>query len=448
MKIPIIFLKKDNTPPKMIIFLFSCGDGNDSINTNLFYLKEKHHRIWLFFFYHPFRTAPKKMMRKTISSLALLIALFTTDPVHSNMVFPVSTEMQIGKIRNLVDRAPKGIFLTVGAERAFRGASLFEKIEHLIIIDISPEITRYNKINIELLRASTKEEYKTLRWTSSFLKWQEISQFLTKDDFDWWNNTVRNQKGYSIPEELNKFGFVLDHRKYLNIHKKLMSLYPKVSKFYNEREKIFLKHVSWSEIEKHQKRNKELLTKDEFDWWDKERGIKDSCVSVFIEDPSQSVDLGQIIDYKSGNYLFDDKLYERLHSLVLTNKIMIVQLDLTKESDLNEVIKKIQALNTNLALLDLDNLYFYDYMGEIKFRWALDKLIKLGTKDSILILMHNYKQAACAQFSIYIGFTFENIKNWPNGVFVDTLFERLSTDLVPLLDGRLYEKGDTLPLTP
>jgi len=64
--------------------------------------------------------------------LVLLITLITSAFVNAK-VFPVSMEMQIGKIKNLVDRSPVGIYLTVGGERAFRGASLFEITDRLII---------------------------------------------------------------------------------------------------------------------------------------------------------------------------------------------------------------------------------------------------------------------------------------------------------------------------
>jgi hypothetical protein len=158
------------------------------------------------------------------------------------------------------------------------------------------------------------------------------------------------------------------------------------------------------------------------------------------------VDLGQIIDYKSGNYLFDDMLYHRLHRLVLEHKITVMQTDLTKRADIDALIKLIKNFKSQLAILDLDNLFLYDYMGEEKFRFTLSKLLDLGAKDSILILMNNYKQYACAQFSIYVGFTFENVRHWPNKVFFNVFMDNLPSPVVPLLDGRLYQGKDELPL--
>lgn len=333
-----------------------------------------------------------------------------------------------------------------GGERAFRGASMFVEIEQLVIVDISEEIIRFNTINIELLKAKNKETYKYLRWEAALLDWQKISKILTKEDFIWWNVNVRNIKGYGLPEELNKYGSAVSYQKYFTIREKLMTIYPEVSAKFNAQEQVFLKNVVWNDIVKLQKNNQNNLTEHEFVGFAAEREDKGSCVFKFINEPQQSIDLGQFIDYKSGNYLFDDNLYKRLHDLVLKNKIIIVNADLTKLEDVNLLITRIRSLNTVLALLDLDNLYVYEYMGEEKFRIALDKLLTFGSKDSILILMHNYQEYACAQFSIYVGFTFENVRAWPKRVFFDEFINNLSAEMFPLIDGRLYTGKDVLPL--
>jgi hypothetical protein len=69
-----------------------------------------------------------------------------------------------------------------------------------------------------------------------------------------------------------------------------------------------------------------------------------------------------------------------------------------------------------------------------------------GSQRSVLILMHNYKHYSCAQFSIYLGFTFENIRTWPKNSFFDNFINSLPAELYPLIDGRLYEGNDKLPL--
>lgn len=374
--------------------------------------------------------------------LGLLIVLIS--PVFAeNKVFPVSTEMQIGRIKNLVDRAPKGIYLTVGGERAFRGASMFEAIDHLVIFDISPDIVRFNTINIELLKALNKEDYKRLRWEGTFTEWQKVSDTLTEDDFKWWDENVRNFKGYDLPERLNRYG---SGSRYFKIRKKLMALFPKVSKKFNNYDKIFLTYVTWSDIENLQTDSKDPLTKEEFEWFDQEKKFPQSCVQQLIDNPTQAMDWGQVIDYKSGNYLFDDKLYQRLHKLASDQKITVIQTDLTKAADVDLLATTIKKLQANLAIIDLDNLYRYGYIGEHKFRMALAKFLDLGTKDSVLILMSNYKDYPCGvQFQIYVGFTFENVRHWPDDPFFEAFINSLPSDVLPLLDGRLYEGNDELP---
>jgi hypothetical protein len=379
-------------------------------------------------------------MKKLIS---LLISLCVSTFANANeRVFPISTEMHIGRIRSLIDRAPEGIYLTVGGERAFRGASMFEGIQHLIIVDISPTIIRYNKINIELLKAPNKEDYKHLRWKSSFSEWQKTSEGLTKEDFEWWHQNIRNMKGYDIPERLNKNG---ESNNYVKIRQKLMAVYPKVAKKFDNYEKVFLTHITWPEIEAYQKDSKDPLTKEEFENFDAERKMPHSCVKNFIDNPSTAVEWGHVIDYKAGNYLFDERLYQKLHNLVLENKITLLQADLAQVKDLDKVTAVLQKLEANLAILDLDNLYEYGYMGEEKFRIALNTLIKHGSQSSILILMNNYKSYGCAQFSIYVGFTFENISFWPKESFFGVLINNLPSDVYPLLDCKLYEGKDELP---
>ncbi len=320
---------------------------------------------------------------------------------------------------------------------------MFDGIEHLIIFDVSPVIIRYNKINIELLKSTNKESYKNLRWDSNFSEWENISKNLTEEDFKWWNENIRNIKGYDLPESLNRYGVA---NRYIKVRQKLMAIFPKVSRKFNNYDKEFLTNVSWSDIEKFQQDSKDPLTKEEFEWFDQEKKYPESCVQKFINNPSQAVDWGQVIDYRAGNYLFDDKLYKRLHDLVLKNGILVVQADLTKGTGINLIVNEIKKLRSKIAILDMDNLYRYEYMGEEKFRIALLKLLDLGTKDSILILMSNYKDYPCAQFSIYVGFTFDNVRRWPTDPFFDVFINSLPSDILPLLDGRLYEGKDELPL--
>src|SRR5690606_1173276 len=161
-----------------------------------------------------------------------------------------------------------------------------------------------------------KEQYRFLRWESEFSDWQKISNVLTSDDFTWWSDHIRNIKGYDVPEVINKTGHAPSNR-YVELRTKLLEIYPKISSKFNNRKNVFLEHVTWEDIEGNQKSIKASISKELFGYFDEERKLPNSCVMKFIKDPSTAVDWGQIIDYKSGNYLFDDKLYERLHRLAV-----------------------------------------------------------------------------------------------------------------------------------
>ncbi len=375
--------------------------------------------------------------------LLMLMLLCSQHTLADDEVFPISTEIQIGKIRNLLERAPeKGIYVTVGGERAFRGASMYSGIDHLIIFDIAPDIIKFNSINIKLLKAVDKEVYKILRWSSTFDEWKKMDASLLEDDFKWWSDRIRNIKGYDLPEKLNKTG---SSTQYIRIREKLMSIYPKVSAKYNNRVRTFLTYVTWDDIAQNQIGSKDPLSKDEFEYFNLERKSESSCVQKFIDEPSTTVDWGNIIDYKSGNYLFDDKLYKRLHDLALQNKITVLKLNLSEDEGLKLMIDTVKLLKSKIAVMDLDNLYLYEYMGESNYRKAINTLLPFGESSSVLIMMHNYKSFSCAQFSMYLGFTFEHVKTWQQQPFLDNFIHSIPQEIYPLLDGRLYESKDELP---
>jgi hypothetical protein len=381
-------------------------------------------------------------MKQLTFILILFINLTCSVYCGNSTAVPLSTEIQIGRIKTLIDRAPKGTFLTVGGERAFREASMFEGIDYLVIFDISPEIMKFIAINKELLKAPDKEKYKHLRWEATLQEWKEVSNVLSKDDFKWWNDNVRNSKRYNLSEKLNRYG---QENTFLKIRNKLMSIFPQVSKKFDNYDQVYLNHVTWQDIEKFQNESKDPLTKQEFDWFDQERKSQCSYVYQFIQNPNLALNWGQIIDYRAGNYLFHDGLYQRLHRLTKENKILFIQIDLTKQEDVARLIETIKKLESTLAVVDLNNLYLYEYMGEDKFRKALSQLLDLGTKESILILMNNYLNHPFAQFSIYMGFTFEHVRTWQTDAFLTVFLRSLPYYIFPLLDGRLYVVNDELP---
>lgn len=369
----------------------------------------------------------------------IVLAIMLASPAKAS-VFPVSTEIQIGKIMHYLKNVPRGTLLTVGGERAFREASMFENIENLVIVDIADEIIQFNNINIKLLKTPKLAKYKYLRWDASFKEWKEFDASLSENDFTFWQKYVRNIEFYPLPEELNRYGHSKYFKQYERVLTSLMLYYPKHAAKFNNLPKVFLKNVEFHELG-----SPNHLTAD-FSWFATERKDKDSCVNTYINNPREAVDLGRIIDYKTGNYLFDDSLYGRLHGLAMSNKITIIKTDLRSDEDIQKLYNKVKSLG-KLAVLDLDNLFYADYLGEEDYQKVVTKFLDLGYENSLLLAMWNYKQFACGQFSVYLGFTFENASNWQNTPFLHKFLEseNTSAELLPLLDGKLLTGKEKLP---
>src|SRR5689334_21034314 len=134
------------------------------------------------------------MFKNSFLAAILLLSLFSTQGLcdfsrvqnlqkalpleeskHSFSVFIISTEMVIGRARPILEKAPSGLFVTVGSERGFRGASMAPGTTHLLLLDFSPSIVRFNRMNAELLKAPTLREYRKLRWDSSYQDWVKFA---------------------------------------------------------------------------------------------------------------------------------------------------------------------------------------------------------------------------------------------------------------------------------
>ncbi|MBL8676975.1 MAG: hypothetical protein JNJ47_06110 [Alphaproteobacteria bacterium] len=84
-------------------------------------------------------------------------------------------------------------------------------------------------------------------------------------------------------------------------------------------------------------------------------------------------------------------------------------------------------------------------MGQEVYNEVLKKFLPYGQDTSVLISMSNYKDYACAQFQLYIGFTFENIRQWPPFFYMQSFIDTLPKGLLDLIDGRVYEKDEHPP---
>lgn len=157
----------------------------------------------------------------------VLMLIPSISHAEDNKIFPISTEFQIGKIKHMIEQVPPGVLISVGSEHSFRSASMMPHVTHVYLLDISPEIIRFNQINIALLKASTRQVYCHLRWNASYEEWKNLDASLISEDFKWWQAYVRNleKMSYPLPEALNKFKGLPYAQKFIKMREKLLAFY-------------------------------------------------------------------------------------------------------------------------------------------------------------------------------------------------------------------------------
>jgi hypothetical protein len=402
--------------------------------------------------------------QKSLSTLDSIQPQFEkSSKVPSFEVFLTSTEMQISRAKPIIDQAPEGLYVTVGAERGFRAASMSPRVTQLLLLDISPKVIRYNKINIELLKASSLEEYKRLRWHSSLEAWLDFAKntekklktkvVISKDDFEWWNKNVRDLDSYSyypLPEMLNRFGKDILVDRFLEIQTKLEKLMDEVQKAGGlvTRNKVFYtdSFEEWNHYGEKVGSNIRLSV-DEWTWWRKYVGNgKDyAYAQEWSKDPKFVLDYGKIIDFKSGNYLYHPALFEKLHRMVLKNQIATLLVDLSIQKNVSVLVSHLKSSGLSLSVLDLDNSYDSYYMGEQAYMAVVNEMTKVAKPASILLVMRNFKEYASGQFSIYLGFQFENVRRWPATFHLPEFFKKVPHEVIDLMNGRLFEVGEMPP---
>lgn len=386
--------------------------------------------------------------------IALLLTLaLPHNAVCANKVFPISTEFQLGKIKPMLERAPEGVYISVGGERSFRGASMAPQVTRVYMLDIAPEIIHFNKINKELLKAPNRETYLNLRWKAPYDEWKKLNLNLTPEDFKWWEHNIRTLKNmnYAFPEILNRFEGDPSARNFIKMWDKLSFVYQSLKNkdTQDQPERQFIESLTLDQLKALEKKLtiSTGITPEDWEEWTKIKKDKESdCMFAhWFENPAQAVDLGQVVDYKSGNYLFDDKLYAKLHDLAMKGLLMVVKIDLTDKKQLDTFVKILNDNKDTISVLDLNNLYRKEYIGDKNYKHIINNLLVFGKDHSLLLVMNNYKDYACADFQIYIGFTFENIVHWPPLFQIQPFFDTLPKPLLDVMDGRIYEKEETPP---
>ena len=241
---------------------------------------------------------------------------------------------------------------------------------------------------------------------------------LSQDDFTWWEKSVRDYKSFSypIPELLNRFGKDILVDEFHVIHKK--------------------------------RKEKVDLNAEESAWWEKYAKITEppGYASAWVKDENTAFDIGSVIDFRTGNYLYDEKLYENLRKLAIKDRIFSFKMDLSNREHVIQLARSIDQSHLKISVLDLDNAFIKEYLGQENYHSILEALRGVVQPDSILLAMHNYKNFGAAQFQTYIGFRFSNVAKWPKKFMMQDFFFTLPKELFDLISGRLYEEFEMPPL--
>ena len=362
-------------------------------------------------------------------------------PVTDWPTFMISTEMSLKDASSIFEKAPPGLVISVGTERAFQGVALSPNATHALLMDYDTKIIQFNRINIELLKAPTLSEYRFLRWLADYEAWQEFIKeskvteiTLSREDFDWWLANVRNIKavGNIRMEYINRYGRDVYYEKFIHTYNTILA------KPLDKHTRDFLlakgTYLDWRKADL-------SLNEDDWQWWEtfilNSQFFTATEAKNWLEDSSDVIDILTFRNLKKGNYLFDEGLYQKLHELALSKRIAVCQLDIRDKEHVGKLLSAITASGVTLSLVDLDNIYMAGYTGtDNAYYDFVAELLPLGTDASILLAM-----GFGAKFESYFGFSFENFRHWPKEFRIENLVQdnRKSLDM---LNGRLFVRQE------
>lgn len=315
------------------------------------------------------------------------------EPKKGVGIFALTTEIEIGKMRDLLSNAPRGLYATLGGDRAFRAAALLEHIRALLIFDVDARTVRFNQINARLLKAKDLKQYRHLRWDAPYSEWLLVDKSLTKDDYNFWQRHVvalddTNPNVLALSERLNRYQSDLVSQRFNKLH-------AEIAKGVN-------------------------LSEQDMDWYTK-ISAQNPCAKLYLADVNKPfIDASSYMRYKEGNYLFDEKLFERLRNLAVNNLIFSVPAQLADYRTQDAIIAAFKEYNVNVSVLDLDNGFLASYLGSEAYDRLVKGLLPFGTDESLLVAMANMHTAksrykvnqACSHtyFNVYVGFTFKYIQ--------------------------------------
>jgi len=215
----------------------------------------------------------------------------------------------------ILEKTINGVYLTVGTERAFIAAALSPSAEHVVILDYNPNITIYNNINIELLKASYSPKMSVPEMRSRYLHLR-----FDADESEWIEtfSHLSNADGRVFQAE---------------------------------------------EI------------REQYQFWKKQH--RSSEFTYFNKIPGTS----ELAPFKNANYLYDNRLFEKVQNLAVENKIHSFVADLTDLQSTGKFLTEMNSAGEKISVFDISNAWYEQYLGRKK----ISELIRLMNHDQVLL---------------------------------------------------------------
>lgn len=238
-------------------------------------------------------------------------------------------ELVPARMLSITKFAPFGVYFGVGTERCLMTAAINPQINFLVMGDYDPRVVFYNQINLALIRlAKVRATYLRLRLESSFEEWQILlsseSSSMDEDDLDL------------------------------------------------------------------------LSEKETFNWWVKAVRIKkneagndsishDSNMEGFQSENRAKLGYSEN-EFKDANYLFEDRLFQRVYELAHTGMIQVSLIHLERIEDVEKLVKILKQKDMSLSLFDFSNTWWPQYnFGFDRLYQVITQLLPISSQNTLFM---------------------------------------------------------------
>lgn len=187
------------------------------------------------------------------------------------------------------------------------------------------------------------------------------------------------------------------------------------------------------------------VSEDELNKWRQATSEFGQRKFMWGADFGYALDAASIVDFETGNYLFDSELYDRLHKLAVAEKIYAIQIDLTDLASLAQLKEAIKETGQPISVLDLDNVSPSVYIGDKAFLIAVRTLLDVGSDNSILMICLVPNRIDLIDMQSYMGFRFSFVKTWRTNFRINSYILSLPKEIAPHINGKLYSESALPP---